>query len=94
MRKTILTCDRCKKEVESLLGVGAGLRSYRYGSHGGVSTWEITGQLQQEWCHPCCEEVGFITNSYGKKEEKKEEAQSPTMEDLIREMVRSEIERR
>ncbi len=94
MRKTILTCDRCKKETDNLFEVGAGLRNIRYGYYGGRSDWEITGQLHQEWCRPCCEEVGFITTSYGKKEEKKEEPPRPTMEDLMREMIQSEMERR
>jgi len=92
MKKTILTCDRCKKEVAALLEVGAGLRSYSYGPYGPTATWKVSGQLHQEWCRPCCEEVGFITSSYGKKEDKKEEVQPPTMEDLIREMIRSEME--
>lgn len=92
MRKTILTCDRCKKEVETLLEVGAGLRNLNYHSFGPGATWHITGQLQEEWCRPCCEEVGFVTASYGKKEDKKGEVPPPTIEDLIREMIRSEME--
>ena len=38
MKKTILTCDRCKKEVAALLEVGAGLRSYSYGPYGPTAT--------------------------------------------------------
>lgn len=92
MKKTILTCDRCKLDVDALNEVGAGLRSIKYGMYGsGYHSWDLGGQIHADWCRPCCVEVGFITENYGKKEEKPI-IPPPTLEDMIREMIREEID--
>ena len=85
MKKTILTCDRCRKEVDHLENVGAGRRDHSY-----VTNIERVWQVPAEWCIPCCIEVGFA------KEDPEIPAKPivpfPTLEEIIREMVREEIQ--
>lgn len=91
MRKTILTCDRCEKEVEKLIEVGAGERKHRYGSSYGTGTpyYEVY-QLDAEWCLDCCIEMGIAQPC---KEVKAQPIQPlPTLEDMIREIIREEID--
>ena len=86
MRKTILTCDRCKKDVEELIPVGAGKRDYHYSSYG--RDMESVWQVSAEWCLPCCIELGFAQANPKIPAEK---TPDPNLEDLIREIVREEI---
>ncbi len=88
MKKTILTCDRCKKEVEELHDVGAGKREYHNSLYGEGSFYEVR-QLCAEWCLNCCIEMG-ITKV--RETDIKEKDPIPTLEDLIREIVREELE--
>lgn len=90
MRKTILTCDRCKKEVDALNDVGAGLRQINYSFASSASV--ISGQYRADWCRDCCIEVGFIRPNTCGKEEVKVVDPLPTLEDLIREIIREEID--
>ena len=88
MRKTILTCDRCKKEVETLVEVGAGRRVKSYGDDS-RERMEVC-QFLAEWCLECCIEMG-ITKPW--KESPAQPIQPPsTLEDMIREIIREEIE--
>jgi len=89
MRETILTCDRCRKKVDNLSEVGAGIRSLHYGSYGGGDTY-VVHQFGAEWCLECCIEMGIA------KPRKESSAQPiqpfPTLEDMIREIIREEVE--
>lgn len=88
MRKTILTCDRCKKEVETLFEVAAGIKRDQYSTYGGRGI-TINSPFYGEWCQKCCTEVGF--NDYRQPPRTKEEIQ-PTLEALIREIIQEELE--
>jgi len=92
MRKTILTCDRCKKEVDKLSEVGAGIRSHQYSSYGITGDAYVVHQLGAEWCLDCCIEMGIAKPC---KESSAQPIQpSPTLEDMIREIIREELENR
>ena len=88
MRKTILTCDRCKKEVETLVEVGAGRRVKSYGDDS-RERMEVC-QFLAEWCLECCIEMG-ITKP-GKESLTLPFQPPPTLEDMVREIIREEIE--
>lgn len=87
MKKTILTCDRCKKEVEKLIEVGAGERSYNR-HYGGGDTYELY-QLAAEWCLDCCIKM-HIANPCEKSGAQPIQP-PPTLEDMIREIIREEL---
>lgn len=83
--KQVVTCDRCKKEQEDRVGfwcVSAGV-----GKYSGDSSWEKS--FRQDWCNDCCKEFGIYPNP--KKPENIERQAAITLEDMIREIVRSEI---
>lgn len=88
MKKTILTCDRCEKEVENLIEVGAGKRDYNYNSSSGNTF--LVYQLYAEWCVACCVEMG-ITQPYPKNNAVPI-IPAPTLEDIIREIIREEVQ--
>ena len=88
MRTTILTCDRCKKEVDVLIEVGAGIRhcsSSRYSTLVGYDIY----QLQAEWCLNCCFEMSITQPSQDSPQPIIEP--QPTLEDFIREIIREEV---
>ncbi len=89
MKKTILTCDRCKKEVEKLIEVGAGQRFYSSSISGLAGGWKVY-QLQVEWCIDCCVEMHICQPT--KESTSKPVGPPPTIEDMIREIVREEME--
>ncbi len=94
MRETILTCDRskCRKKVDELFEVGAGKRVQHYGSSYGSSRggnrFEVN-QLVAEWCLDCCIEMGIAKPC--KESSAKSIQPSPTLEDMIREIIREEV---
>jgi hypothetical protein len=91
MKKTILTCDRCKKEVSELIEVGAGKREVHYNSYsyGGGNMYRLY-QLSAEWCLDCCIEMHIAEPR--KESEAKPIQPPPTLEDFIREIIRKEIQ--
>ena len=89
MRQVILTCDRCKKVVDKLEEVGAGKRSVSSSYHGGGTTCNVY-QLWAEWCIDCCVEMHIIEPN--KNSEAKPVQPPPTLEDIVREIVREEIQ--
>ncbi|MDI6785084.1 MAG: hypothetical protein QMD92_00085 [bacterium] len=88
MKKTILTCDRCKKRVANLYEVGAGLRHYCTPTYPTAETYEVY-QLVAEWCLDCCIEVGFTRPVKSSKAAPLDP--EPTLEDIIRKIVKEEI---
>jgi hypothetical protein len=88
MQRTILTCDRCKKEVPKLCEVAAGMRHQSYSGYVGRSI-DIASPLHMEWCEVCCVEMGF-------QEWKQPPAPLvetlPKLEAAVRELVREELE--
>jgi len=90
MRKTILTCDRCKLKVDELIEVGAGRRSRSYGlSYAGSGTTMEVVQLTAEWCFDCCIKM-HITRPHATSAAIPLET-PPTIEDMIREIIREEV---
>ena len=96
MIRTIHVCDRCGKSAESKeatekLGLGdicLGFNihsSYGYGSSSKVyaanQTW------RKSWCRACRKELGILE----KEIRKNKEIQVPSLEDMVREIVREEI---
>jgi hypothetical protein len=86
--RTIYKCDHCGKETENdeqfwLIGFV-------------VTTKQWLGETntlhhKREWCRECCEEFGILPRSAGKPQVP--EAEKPKLiEDMIREIVREEVE--
>jgi len=89
MRKTILTCDRCKKEVNKLCDVGAGLMIQSCGAYGNTGNIMAVRQLTAEWCFDCCVEMHLTKPSIASTVAPG--ATPPTIEDMIREIIREEF---
>ncbi len=88
MRKEILTCDRCKKDVDRLIIVGAGERSYCPNSFDSGGEYRVY-QLAAEWCLDCCIEMGFANPV--KSSPAVPITPPSTLEDIIREIIREEV---
>ena len=88
-KKTILKCDRCgtegKNEETVLFDVilGTTTTSYAYSAIKVVPRYR---EWKKEWCEKCCDEFHLL-----KKAEPQEESPLPTLEDMVREIVREEI---
>jgi hypothetical protein len=94
MKKEIYTCDRCKKDVEKsdLSYCAVGVVSPSYGSCGQQAYNFLNDQLyrKKDLCRTCLDELGIVLPE---KEKKKPEPEKyPTLDELIREMIREEIQ--
>lgn len=94
-KETTYKCDRCgatstdQKEL-GLCGVAVGMRTKTYGSY--ESGFRLDSQrddLSADWCRRCCEAVGFCDTK--EKAEVSGEPDIPSLEDLVREIVREEM---
>lgn len=84
---TTYSCDRCKEQFDdrkNLQVVSAGVGQY-WGSDG----WSV--RFSQDWCFPCIESFGIALHSRERHTVKPED-HKVTLEDIIREMVREEIQ--
>jgi hypothetical protein len=83
--KSIVTCDRCKKEFpnrDEVKAVSAFIGTY--------SGWEgAFKSFNQDWCHECLEELGLPNSA---KQRVSMPAPGPSLEDMIREIVRQEVQ--
>ncbi len=99
-KRTIERCDRCGKEAEgkeavdalklSRIAVG---RSISYSSYSGQSVYGASRAWDGEWCQACCVEVG-VDNILPEDQDRPKNAHelpAPTLEQMIREIVRAEI---
>lgn len=84
--KTIISCDRCKKEfgdrkdmkvVSAYVGTYAGFES-------------AFRSFTQDWCHSCLNEFGLPADY---KEKPSMPVPGPSLEDMIREIIRQEMPR-
>lgn len=91
MKQYTSTCDRCKKTATSensgedklkLHEVGVGI--YQPQSY---SQYRFIGKAK-EWCEACCIEVGILAPNSPNSEV----PVPPTIEDVLRNMVREEIQ--
>lgn len=101
--RNIAVCDRCKKEAETdegkkILGlsritVGREITNSSYSYYGGSGSivYAAINPWDGEWCLACCKEMGV--DKILKREERKTTDSTPTLEDIIREIVREELPR-
>lgn len=95
--RQIRVCDRCQKTAEtneevsalavSSISVG---RRIHYSSYQDSEVYPASEEWSGEWCAACCREVGVF--EILALEQKPPEGQPvPTLEDMIRELVRQEM---
>lgn len=101
MQELIQTCDRCGKRSSNkdkkhfeLVTVSV-IRNDRtrfdgYRSQPGVVWRREVGELKAEWCPDCLAEMGLNADMPQKVGEDKP-TMPPTLEDVIRELIRDEI---
>jgi len=93
MITTIQTCDRCKRDLEkgeSLIAVGV---VYCFGPS--ISPYSgstiHSSDSEAQWCRTCMIKMGLLHHDAHGNQVKTPEP-LPTLEDLIREIVREEIQ--
>lgn len=85
MIRTIYTCDRCKAEQDTsnqLWHVGISLKYYNQ------TRTERSAHHEQLWCRQCCANVGI---AFVPERQLSTTPAEPTLEDMIREIIRQEI---
>lgn len=96
MKTTIYECDRChkkattKEEIE-LLALGTVSVGFKIGG-GSYSSPEVYAAYQiweKEMCRACRAEIGCLEDK--KKEYKQAPDNTPSLEDMVREIVRQEF---
>lgn len=85
--RAIYTCDKCKKEQDSdfqfwTVGVTA--------NHGVTPSNHFVAQKSLQVCRPCLEGFGIFVQTRGKPD--KSEPKTPTLEELIMEIVERGLE--
>lgn len=86
---TIYTCDRCKKadsssEFLSRVSVSVAQPGYQ-------QRW-LAIPPSSEWCRACLDEVGIKARATNLPHDEPRQPAPPSLEDVIREIVRSEIQ--
>jgi len=84
--KTTYACDRCGAIFDDrnmLKCVSAGV-----GDYSGENSWFKS--FHQDWCFECLKVLG-LPYGWRKDQYPKDDAPTPTLEDMIREIVRSEM---
>ena len=87
MITTIRTCDRCKKEVEEkdqLWNIAINYQCY-------PKPAESYLPPKVQWCRPCMEEMGLLGEKFQSTVHNPIPSPAPTLEELVREIVREEI---
>jgi len=94
---TTYKCDKCKEEsINSedlkLTTIGVGVKSTAYGSSYREKEFHLYDPLRREMeiCPDCLSNLGFVRRE--KIDPEKVEVQYPTLEDMIREIIREEID--
>ena len=88
-RKTLLKCDRCgkegfKEEKFLLFAIKCGVRTVLINSNTISPLHEI---WDREWCQECAERFCLLKT----KEESQPEHPLPTLEEMVREIVKDEL---
>ena len=98
MRREIQTCDRCGESAESdadrkVLGLSKIVigREATYSSYSGTSVYAAIRPWEGEWCAACCTALGVDGILPPNASRKYEPEKAPTLEDMIREVVRQEL---
>lgn len=87
----ILTCDRCKRELdkgEALISVAV---LYVFGENIYTNSSSNYKAASAQWCRTCCIEMGIISNKPGAEIKVTPIEPKPTLEDFIREIIRDEL---
>lgn len=87
MRTVTYRCDKCGDEDTSNK---MDLTEIFVGTSG--SSYAIGKNLSQEWCRQCLISVGIVHPSYAKDKSNVPEVQEVTLEDMMRDMIRKEID--
>ena len=94
---TTYKCDKCGKENTDpnelkLTTIGVGTKSIIYTSNYRESEFDLYDPLRREMeiCPDCLSNLGFIRRE--KTDPKKVEIPYPTLEDVVREIIREEIQ--
>ncbi len=85
---TIYSCDKCghaQETTEQMWEVGVGLKPLP-GPHGYSTPRPLNPKV--EWCRSCVEGIGLLIPS----PKPKEPAKPATLEDIVRELVREEMD--
>jgi len=96
MKREILVCDRCNTSAETveerkelaLASVHVGFNLH-YGSYSGVRGYPGHALWAREWCHKCRLELGIAGTPNEVSGKPGDEV--PSLEDMIREIVRQEM---
>ena len=94
---TIYKCDKCGKENTDpdelkLITIGVGIKSISYSSNYRDQGFNLYDPLRREMevCNICLEKLGFVhkkVNEYTEIEQP-----YPSLEDMVREIIREEIQ--
>jgi hypothetical protein len=88
MRKTTVTCDRCKKEIVDKEQIWQIKFSWNcYPTEPDVSFQ----QPKAEWCRPCMIDLGLLGDRFRVTKEIPNPPPEPTIEDILREFIRQEV---
>jgi len=88
MRKTTVTCDRCGEIIPEKDQVWQIKLAYKcFPTEPDISHI----QPRAEWCRGCMEELGLLGNKYKATIDNPVPPPEPTLEDIIRAIVRAEI---
>jgi len=96
MKREIVVCDRCGAEAESKEAVEA-LQLGRIvlgfdtitSAYSGTTVYGGHHMWTKEWCLKCRKELGVVRQHI--QEANRTGAAAPTLEDLVREIVRDEV---
>lgn len=89
---TVYKCDRCGKEADNphdYYHVGVLLNSVY------MATGRWSASHQQQWCTSCCEKVGIrgsLARFHKENEPKEAPPPAPTLEDMVRALIREELD--
>jgi len=93
MKTTIYTCDRCKAEsadnkILDLAIISIGVKDASYGSYSSITLRDCANR-EVEWCIKCRTETGIERE---REETPKPLPKPPTIEEMLREIVREELQ--
>lgn len=87
---TTYSCDRCGHEQKTQVGIINVKLEYKHSSN---VYWSTGPLFEKDLCRSCAVALGFIKMGFKDKEEQKLVPQEPlSLEEMIRELIRDEIQ--